>query len=35
MKKQFIRDVGTLKFFRERIMRYNVYSDVKKDVDAY
>ena len=35
MKKQSIRDVGTLKFFRERIMRYNVYSDVKKDVDAY
>ena len=35
MKTQSVREVGTLKYFRERIMRNNVYSDIKKDVDAF
>ena len=35
MKTQSVREVGTLKFFRERIMRHNVYSDIKKDVDGF
>ena len=30
-----VREVGTLKYFRERIMRNNVYSDIKKDIDAF
>lgn len=35
MKTQSVREVGTLKYFRERIMRHNVYSDIKKDVDGF
>ena len=35
MKTQSVREVGTLKFFRERIMRHNVYSDINKDVDGF
>jgi len=35
MKTQSVRKVGTLKYFREKIMRHNVYSDIKKDVDGF
>ena len=35
MKTQSVREVGNLKYFRERIMRNNVYSGIKKDVDAF
>ena len=35
MKTQSVREVGTLKYVRERIMRHNVYSDIKKDVDGF
>ena len=35
MNPQSVREVETLKYFRERIMRNNVYSDIKKDVDAF
>ena len=35
VKTQSVREVGTLKYFRERIMRHNVYSDIKKDVDGF
>ena len=35
MKTLSIREVGTLKYFRERITRNNVYSDIKMDVDAF
>lgn len=35
MKPKSVREVGTLKYFRERIMRNNVYSNIKKDVDGF
>ena len=35
MKKESVREVGTLKYFRERIMRYNVHPEIKKDVEAF
>lgn len=28
-------EVRTLKYFQERIMRHNVYSDIKKDVNGF
>ena len=35
MKNQSVCEVGTLKYFQERIMRHNVYSDIKKDVNGF
>lgn len=35
MDKASVREVGTLKYFRERVMRYNVHPDIKKDIDAF
>ena len=35
MRKESVREVGTLKYFRERIMRYNVHPEIKKDVEAF
>jgi len=35
MTTQSVCEVGTLKYFHERIMRHNVYTDIKKDVDGF
>lgn len=35
MNQNSAREIGTLKYFRERIMRYNVPATVKNNPDAY
>ena len=35
MNQKSAREIGTLKYFRERIMRYNVPTTVKNNPDAY
>ena len=35
MKTQSVHEVGTMKYFQERTMRHNVYSDIKKDVNGF
>ena len=35
MNQNSTREIGTLKYFRERIMRYNVPTTVKNNPDAY
>lgn len=35
MYQNSTRESGTLKYFRKRIMRYNVPTTVKKNPDAY
>lgn len=35
MKQSSSREIGTLKYFRERIMRYNVPATVKNNPEAY
>lgn len=35
MKTQSVHEVGTMKYFQERTMRHDVYSDIKKDVNGF
>ena len=35
MNQNSTREIGTLKYFRERIMRYNAPTTVKSNPDAY
>ena len=35
MKTKSVHEVGTMKYFQERTMRHDVYSDIKKDVNGF